>query len=71
MIANVEYRLKKSDWLHGESLAHFITKQFDDDALRWYVSHATEDELVVQAALARADCQVSSPPDCRISFMST
>jgi hypothetical protein len=51
MIKNREFRINRQKIAAGGSLSDAITKLAGDQALRWYISQITADEIVIEATL--------------------
>ena len=51
MIKNKQYRINKSEITPNTSLIDFIKQLVGKDAIRWYISQITSDEMIIQATL--------------------
>ena len=51
MIKNKQYRINKSEITPNTSLIDVIKQVVGKDAIRWYISQITSDEIIIQATL--------------------
>ena len=51
MIKNEQYRINKSEITPNTSLIDVIKQVVGKDAIRWYISQITSDEIIIQATL--------------------
>ena len=51
MIKNKQYRINKSEITPNTSLIDVIKQVVGKDAIRWYISQITSDEMIIQATL--------------------